>query len=73
MKRAKLLRLIKDVQDAQRVGTMPTTFDTLSVNFDDRTLRFRGRTISVEPGRVASFPVLSTDRLIITKDGSEVI
>jgi hypothetical protein len=72
VKRAKLLRLIEQVRNETRYQGAPVTFDNLEIDFDHRTVKFKGRVITVtQPIFVA--PLISTDRMIITRDGSEVL
>jgi hypothetical protein len=72
MKRKKLRRLVEDVLAARdAVPERPITFDTLSIDFEARTVALRGRTITVDnPG--IDIPMLSSDRLIITNSGTLV-
>lgn len=72
MKRAKMRRLVEEVLEARDVVTeAPVTFDTLSIDFDERTFTVRGRTTKVETRSVV-LPLLSTDRVVIPRDGSRV-
>lgn len=72
MKRSKLLDLIAQVRaETLAEGSRPVTFDNLTVDFPSKTISFKGRTIKVD-ANACVFPVISTDALIVTKDG-EVI
>lgn len=75
MKRAKLLRLIEQVRAEARLEShQPLTFDNITVDFVARTVTFRGRTITVpEEHRAFVAPLLSTDQLILPRDGSVVL
>ncbi len=74
MKREKLRGLIREVlTEREALGHRPMTYDTLSVDFQKRTVRFHGRTIGPIREKAVEFPVLSIDRIIITKDGSDVL
>lgn len=69
MRRRKVRKLVQDVLAARDVVGLDTvTFDTLDVDFVARSVRFRGRSVIVESDAV-SFPVLTTERLIIPRSG----
>lgn len=72
MKRSKLLRLIRYIHDQERIAQTPVTFDTITVSFPDRTVTIRGRTITLEQDAV-TFPLLSTDRIVIPPNGGRVL
>jgi hypothetical protein len=69
VRRQKLRALILDVLEVKAVSSRPVTFSNLTIDFDARQVTFKGRTINVEHSAV-TFPVLDTEHLIITKDGS---
>jgi len=69
MKRAKMRRLVEEVLDARRaIPERPITFDTLSIDFEERTFTIRGNKVRVD-ARAVDIPLLSTDRLIIPREG----
>jgi hypothetical protein len=71
VKRAKVRRLVEDVLAARDViGDRPVTVDTLSIHWEARTVTLRGRvlTASAEHSAIA-IPMLSTDHLLMTRDG----
>lgn len=70
MKTKKLRRILAEDR-AERSLNESITWDTLVVHFPSRTLKFRGRTITVA-NDVVSIPILGTDRAILVRDGSEV-
>jgi hypothetical protein len=64
MKPEKMRRIVEDVLAARAaLPDRPVTFDTLVIDFDKRTVRFRGRTITVDHAAV-SFPMLNTDHMV---------
>jgi hypothetical protein len=71
MKRDKLRRLVAEVLNERDLIEEPVTFDVLSIDFDARTFTVRGRTVQAE-SRIVVLPLLSTDRVIIPRDGSGV-
>lgn len=68
MKREKLSQLISEVLESERRAATPVTFDTLEVNFLERTVTIRGHTIKVE-SPIVSIPLLSTDQFVIPRNG----
>jgi len=74
MKKRKVRALVEDViaYYESRVRDAPITFDNLTVDFETKTVHIHGRTIKVEH-RAITFPLLSTDRLIVPKDGGQVL
>lgn len=66
MKRAKLRRLIREVlAERDAVGERPIAVDTLTVDFDERTVRFRGRVVGPIELRAVTFPVLDTTHVVL--------
>jgi hypothetical protein len=69
VKRGKFRRLIRDVLEAERVLGPHATLDTLTINWHDRTVRFRGSTIKGETD-ILTVPVVSTERMLFGREGT---
>lgn len=67
MKRAKVLELLREARELER-SSNPVLIDSLAIDFVERKVTFRGRVIYATTLGI-NFPMLSTDHIIVPKDG----
>lgn len=74
MKEKKVRQLLEEFHrlDSLHHIPAPVTFDNLEVDFEARTVTFRGRKVEVRQ-RVVVFPMLGSDRMILLKGPGEVV
>lgn len=70
MKARKVQRIIEATLEAERLHAAAVSYDSIEILWDERVVIIRGRRISVPVDMARmSIPVISTDRVIVPREG----